>query len=605
MRRAIDSFDIVRLRAVTTPRSTSETQRLGGRVKLESFSVENYRSITQARQIPLSSSTVLIGPNNEGKSNVLRALSAAMFALSRYSRGGRVTPAARLAARREGDFTRLFDWDRDFPLSLRNSRTQRSTKITLDFSLSDDEVAEFKTEIKSNLNGTLPVCITFTEDDFDVRIVKQGRGSASLNAKNNRIAKFLAERIQFQYIPAVRTAQQASQIVSNIIADQLSELENRPEYEAALKSIKDLQRPILESFSKRTTETLKAFLPTMRSVTFSVNDEQRYSALRQSISIEVDDGVVTSLEAKGDGVQSLVALGLRRHLLEENREQRTYIFAVEEPEAHLHPDAIHELREVLSDVSRVDQLIITTHSGILSNRSSISSNIIVHRSKAAPARSLAEIRAALGIRSRDNLINAELVLLVEGDDDKLALRALLAHTSKALDDAFASGRLILDSLDGAGSLGAKIGLYRGILCGIHCFLDHDEAGRTAVEKAVHASLIDVADFNFALLSGKADTELEDLLNPEVYSEKLKAVFGVDLSVIKPRNRKAKWSARMSDVFSQCGKPFDDLTKQRIKFVVAEAVAGAPGNAMAEHSQAILNSLVSALLAKLDNNEAKL
>ncbi|WP_081500476.1 ATP-dependent nuclease [Komagataeibacter europaeus] len=116
---------------------------------------------------------------------------------------------------------------------------------------------------------------------------------------------------------------------------------------------------------KLSDQALKKFLPGIKSVTFSVSDERRYSALRQAIEIEVNDGVVTNLEAKGDGVQSLVALGLRRHLLEENREKLTYIFAVEEPEAHLHADAIHELKKVLNELSDVDQLVITTHSGIL------------------------------------------------------------------------------------------------------------------------------------------------------------------------------------------------------------------------------------------------
>ena len=403
------------------------------------------------------------------------------------------------------------------------------------------------------------------------------------------------------YIPAIRTAKQASEIVSSIISLELSELESEPEYQSALQAIKDIQRPVLEEFSRKTTETLKVFLPSMKSVTFSVNDEQRYSALRQSISIEVDDGVVTSLDAKGDGVQSLVALGLRRHLLEESREQRAYIFAVEEPEAHLHPDAIHELRDVLSDVAKVDQLIITTHSGILANRASVSSNIIVNRSRANPARNLAEIRAALGIKSSDNLINAELVLLVEGDDDKLALRALLSKNSGNFEDAIASGRLILESLDGAGSLGAKIGLYKGILCNVHCFLDNDEAGRSAIDKVINASLIEMSDYNLALISGKTDTEFEDLLEPSIYTDRIKSVFGVDLELVKPRNRKAKWSARISDIFAQSGKPFDDLIKQRVKFLVAEAVAANPESAIAEHSKNVIASLMSSLSAKLDRD----
>ena len=524
-----------------------------------------------------------------------------MFALTRFTRrtgllGGE--PGFFPRSRRE--IPRGYDWAKDFPISLMRSKINSQTRINLEFSLDADEIEDFKREIKSNLNGTLPVCVTFSEGGFEIKIVKQGRGSAPLNSKSDRIAKFLADRIQFQYIPAVRTAQEATRIVENIIASELAEIESQPEYKEALTAIKNLQKPILDAFSEKTTETLKAFLPEMRSVKFLVSDERRYTALRQSIDIEVDDGVVTSLEAKGDGVQSLVALGLRRHLLEESRERRTYIFAVEEPEAHLHPNAIHELRDVLRDLSQIDQVIITTHSGLLANRSPVSSNIIVNRSKAFAAKSLGDIRNALGIRSHDNLLNAELVLLVEGDDDKLALRAILGNRSPDLETALQSGRVIIDSLDGAGSLGAKIGLYKGVLCRVHCFLDDDASGRSALEKAQKAGLIDECDFNLALVGGKAESEFEDLLDEAVYVDSIKDRFGIDLTTIKPRNRKAKWSARMADSFRQAGKPFDDLAKQRIKFVTADAVAGSPEVAIAAHAEGVITSLVASLEAKLSD-----
>ena len=43
-------------------------------MKLSDFSVVNYRSITTARKIKTNNMTVLVGKNNEGKSNILRAL---------------------------------------------------------------------------------------------------------------------------------------------------------------------------------------------------------------------------------------------------------------------------------------------------------------------------------------------------------------------------------------------------------------------------------------------------------------------------------------------------------------------------------------------------
>jgi hypothetical protein len=496
---------------------------------------------------------------------------------------------------------KIYDRKRDLPISLQKSKSTKQTKITLEFYLNPDEIIEFKEIIKSNLNGTLPVCITFGDGIYNVNIVKPGRGSATLNAKNNRIASFLADRIQFQYIPAVRTARTAATVVEDIVANELRELEDDPAFQAALSAIRMLQRPILTAFSERVTNTLKAFVPGINSVNFSINDERRYSALRHSIEITIDDGEITNLESKGDGIQSLVALGIRRHALEELRAKRTYIFAIEEPEAHPHPNAIHELRVVLDQLSITDQIVLTTHSGLLVNRSDFASNILVRKSKATTAKSLGAIRESLGIRSQDNLVNADLMLIVEGDDDRLALRPILASRSDTLATAFASGRLSIDSMGGAGSLGAKVALYRGILCNIYCFVDFDQAGKAAVEKAKTANLITDADYSYALLSGVQETEFEDMVIPATYTPAIREKFGVDLDLHPPRNRKAKWSARIGDSFAQAGKPFDDTTKARVKYAVADAVAASPANAIATHAEGIIDSLVANLERKLRDN----
>ena len=53
-------------------------------MKLSDFSVVNYRSITTARKIKTNNMTVLVGKNNEGKSNILRALTLAMDIMKIY-----------------------------------------------------------------------------------------------------------------------------------------------------------------------------------------------------------------------------------------------------------------------------------------------------------------------------------------------------------------------------------------------------------------------------------------------------------------------------------------------------------------------------------------
>lgn len=54
-------------------------------MNLSAFSVTNYRSITGTSKIPLGDFAVLIGKNNEGKSNILRALAVSMKILTTHA----------------------------------------------------------------------------------------------------------------------------------------------------------------------------------------------------------------------------------------------------------------------------------------------------------------------------------------------------------------------------------------------------------------------------------------------------------------------------------------------------------------------------------------
>lgn len=54
-------------------------------MRLINFSVTNFRSVTRAHRIALSNLTILIGRNNEGKSNLLRALDVAMTLLRQHA----------------------------------------------------------------------------------------------------------------------------------------------------------------------------------------------------------------------------------------------------------------------------------------------------------------------------------------------------------------------------------------------------------------------------------------------------------------------------------------------------------------------------------------
>jgi len=568
-------------------------------MKLVTFTVEKYRSITRAHKIKLDKTVILVGPNNEGKSNILRALVTAMNILTR---GGK-----RILLRRPStakhiptDFVHrhFYDWTTDFPVHLQEKYPTGESVMILEFELTADEIDEFRSEIKSSLSGTLPLRIALGPQETKVRVYKRGKGAKTLTTKSDRIANFVSERLDFEHIPAVRTAQSAQRIVDAMVERELFKVEEDPEYKKALLKIEDLQKPILEVLSSSIKATLVKFLPAVSDVRVQVATEARYRALRQSCEIVIDDGTPTLLKYKGDGVQSLSALGIMRHASERGARGRNLVIAIEEPESHLHPDAIHELREVLGELSQKHQVVLTTHCPLFVDRTSISSNIIVHDKKARPAKKIQEIRDILGVRASDNLRHAELVLLLEGMEDKIAIQALLPSASPALRSALNNGTLAIDSLAGGTNLPYKVSLIRDALCLTHCFLDDDKCGRESFEKARVQGLVTDADVNFTVCEGMSEAEIEDLYDSQAYEPVVKNTYRVTLNTPKFKTKR-KWSDRMREVFRQQGKRWDDHVEKELKNKVAEAVALDPKTALNPKKRSSFDALVSGLEERLE------
>ncbi|NKM56370.1 AAA family ATPase [Rhizobium anhuiense] len=568
-------------------------------MKLVSFSVENYRSITTARKIPVSDYSLLIGANNEGKSNILHALTVGMDALVNWHRGvvrsqdGRVFRPPR-ASRIVG-----YDWKTDYPVSRQIRHPNDRTKILLEFLLSPDEIADFKAEIKSNLNGTLPILFEFGKDDhYSVSVQKPGKGKDTLNKKSTRIADFVSRRIRFEYIPPIRTATSASRVISSLLDNELRALDEDPQYREALDKIEELQKPIFEALADTIQTTVSGFLPTVRSVRLEAQRDARQRALRRDVEILINDGHETRLERKGDGVQSLVALAIMRHASEKSSKQGSTVIAIEEPEAHLHPSAIHELRTVIEELSATNQIVLSSHSPLFVNSNDLRNTIIVRGSRAKCADHVAEIREALGVRFADNLHNASLVLLVEGSDDAKALKAIISSRSAVIRAALGEGAVTFDHLSGASSLAQKASFYTSAACQIQCFLDNDDEGRRAVDKATTARVVKIAEVNLCTVPHLDESELEDIYDKNCYRDAFLAEFGVDPKS-KPRGKdKQKWSNVMERLFREGGKPWSDQIKQNVKNWLADF-------AVANASTIIKAELASPLQAFISSVELKI
>ncbi len=214
-----------------------------------------------------------------------------------------------------------------------------------------------------------------------------------------------------------------------MLSQELRILENDESYQKALNVIQELQQPILDDLALRIQQPLTEFLPTIKSVQIEIPETSRRVGVRREFNVIIDDGTPTNIEYKGDGVKSLAALGLLKNKLVH---LGASIIAIEEPESHLHPGAIHQLNEIIKSLAESNQVILTTHNPLFVDRSNIKTNIIVNDGKATPAKSIGSIREILGIKASDNLTNANYALVVEGDEDAKSLRSILPILSEKL-----------------------------------------------------------------------------------------------------------------------------------------------------------------------------
>lgn len=560
-------------------------------MRLVAFSIRNYRSITEAHKIPIGDSTILIGKNNEGKSNVLRALDIAMKALATHAddQGGGPGDIREMAE------LGLYSWRRDFPISLQQRVKGTESIFRLEFSLDHPEVEEFRKNIGSALNGNLPIEIKFGKGNtFNIHVPKRGRGGNALSAKSSRIAKYIAERIDFNFIPAIRTEDEALSVVQEMLSRELRGLEKDAEYVAAVRTIGLLQQPILDRIGASIHGSLKQFLPNIKAVRVMMSPSARRLALRSQCRVEIDDGTPTLLEYKGDGVKSLAALSL---LKDKNKSAGASIIAIEEPESHLHPGAMHSLYQVIETLSHDNQVVLTTHCPLFVDRANVSRNVIIEGSSAKRARDISALRTLLGVRASDNLVNASHVLIVEGPKDAIILKSLLPQLSPILAKAIKQHHLVVEPIGGAGNLSYKLSLLSNALCVSHTLLDGDAAGKNAYSKAEEDNLLRLSDVTFVNRPGSSESELEDCFETASYANEVLTEFGVDLNDNVFRGN-PKWSDRAEACFNKQGKVWSSRLEARVKAHVAMVVSKNPESALNPNRRESIDALVRALEQKI-------
>lgn len=157
-------------------------------MRLQNISIQNYRSITSVKSIPLENYSIILGKNNEGKTNVLNAINLAMVTLKSKVVSNR---SARLyrEIREYG-----YDYERDYPVVLKGVPSSLPTKLTLKFELSADEVKDFVSTVGIGNNGTLSIEIIYSKQNpSEINVLEKKRTRCNfLQRKNTRDSLILS-----------------------------------------------------------------------------------------------------------------------------------------------------------------------------------------------------------------------------------------------------------------------------------------------------------------------------------------------------------------------------------------------------------------------------
>ncbi|WP_141329922.1 ATP-dependent nuclease [Corynebacterium variabile] len=566
-----------------TNRNLTEGNRV---LKLRKVSVRKYRSIDRQASFDVGNFSVLIGPNNQGKSNLLRATALGMAIIRGWSRIAPGRSALReppisyvLSVSRRGIPSHShgadieYYWDRDFPVFARQRKgAQTSTIIQLDFALSASERDEFKSSTGISINDNLPIKITLGEMKVKLEVPKQGKGNHDL--KSRAIARFVDKHISMLYIPAIRTNLTAIDIAQEILTSRRRKLQEDEEYNQLLEKIQSYHDSIDSDVEEILKRTLDRFVPG----TLAVDLKTKSVASSWEIEdISIDDGSLTSLTSKGDGIQSLVALALTLEWTRSrNHPDRQLIIAVEEPESHLHPGAIHELRSVLSGISEDHQVMVTTHSQSLVNRNSIGQNVIVSDRTAHPARNIEDLRKILGVEVSDSLTSAEVMIILEGKLDYLTLPKILGLKEPRVRELIKSGRITFMAAGSGSKISTLVAAANAILAKPIAIVDGDSAGKSDVKKLLESGKINNTSVVSIARPNSKYSELEDLFKDSIYMESVESVIGFSLNE-KQKSTLANgqtqaWSERLQRILEDCGVPDAEKTVAKAKSVVADRVS---------------------------------
>lgn len=325
-------------------------------MKISKIIIKNFRSI---RSVEVDSSTfnVLVGQNNHGKTNFFDAVQ--WF----YSGSGDIS-------------------------MLKNTAAGEDEQISVELEFSG--VQEGLAQITHEVNQTKLRNVLGESDTMRVRRTSERPKERHLynptadewkkqpcgtdGPFNNCIPRFefVEATKNLKDVGNYKSTTPIGKMLSGVLAEILEAEEEyvkfREQFEKLFSSETSSIKQKLKDVSDQVCSHLQKQFPDCSQVDFIVQ-EPAFDDLLKNFSTQVDDGVATSAEEKGDGMQRAIMLAIIKTYADQRRDEalgRSFIFFIDEAELHLHPTAQRQLKLALLELADGhDQVFINTHSSVL------------------------------------------------------------------------------------------------------------------------------------------------------------------------------------------------------------------------------------------------
>ncbi len=402
-------------------------------MKIRKIRIRNFRNLRNIEVYP-AHTTILVGENNIGKSNLLHALRLLL------------DPGAK---RLESEISE------DDINDVARSKGENNFAITIEIgNLQDHQMLEaiFMERIAKEGSETYVTIEGKYELDED-GIYNWKVQVLPPEGRHNEAVPFsfrMARSIPLYFLDAVRDAKIEMRATGRgALSKLLSDVDLEDVEEDVIKSIQEANKAIsgnqdIANLAMGITDLLSAHIPGGQGdASMSVASEdpaQLVKGLRLNLKCQSDYRAY-DMDRHGTGLQNLVLIAMFRHRISTAGENQP-ILAVEEPEAHLHPQA---QRCLFSDLDKIDgPVLLTTHSsaivelsdplGIIRLTRNKQNQVTAHQLDSSKIdESDLKLLARMMRSGRADAFFARTIIVVEGQSEGIALPAFAEQIGANLD----------------------------------------------------------------------------------------------------------------------------------------------------------------------------